>query len=174
MRKSAAVIILFMLGLANAGAQTTNIIFTFSIDNYPESRIIKSLYEGHRSEVLYEFRLLQEAEGIRKIFGDRLIEEEKTVYVARWDPLNESFVVLIDGSAERIFNDPQSFLDFFLSIKNRAIPVSPPLAEDAYLLCRWSIQPIKLVPPLTLMTLIKPDLQTISSWERTAIEEVIR
>lgn len=169
MRKSVLVAILLMSGLVGAVAQSTRITFNFSVENYPEVRIIESLLDGHRSEVRYEFRILRKARGVRKIFGDRLVKEEETSYVARWDALDQNFVVLMDGAAERVFENANSFLDFFLSVNNRVITIEETLTDDDYLVCRWRIQPVKLVPPLTLMTLVKSDLQTISNWERTTM-----
>ena len=174
MRHAATVTILLLLGLINAGAQDAEIEFSFKINDYSKSRIIESLLNGHRSEVLYEFRLLREAKGIGKIFGDRLIKEEKLEYVARWDAFDENFVVLIDDVLEREFDDAETFLAFFLSVENQTIRLTNGLNESDYLLCRWRLQPIMLVPPLTLMTLIKTDLQIISSWRRTAITRVTR
>jgi hypothetical protein len=174
MRPGSAVTILLLLGLVNAGAQDTEIEFSFNVDDYSKPRIIESLLDGHRSEVLYEFRLLREAKGISKIFGDRLIREVTLEYVARWDAFDENFVVLIDNVLERAFDDVDSFLAFFLSVENQTIRLADPLHDDDYLLCRWRLQPIKLVPPLTLMTLIKTDLQIISSWQQTTITRVLQ
>lgn len=174
MRHAPVVTILFLFVLTNAGAQMAQIEFSFFVDDYSESRIIESLLAGHRSEVRYEFRLLKEARGIGKIFGDRLVAEEAISYVARRDTLDETYVVLIDGVEERVFGNTDSFLAFFLSVKNHTMRLTENLNDGDYLLCRWRLQPIKLVPPLTLMTLIKTDLQIISSWERTPITKVIQ
>ena len=172
MRHASAVTILLLLGLINLGAQDAEIKFSFGVDDYSKSQIIDSLRDGHRSEVLYEFRLLREARGIAKIFGDRLVKEAKVVYVARWDALDENFVVLIDDVLEKVFADAETFLTFFLSVENHTMRLSSGLNDGDYLICRWRLQPIKLVPPLTLMTLIKRDLQILSSWQRTTITQV--
>lgn len=174
MRKSVLLAMLLMPGLIDAVAQNTTISFDFAVKHYPESRIIQSLLDGHRSEVRYDFRLLRKATGLRKILGDRLVAEEQTTYIARWDAFDESFVVLIDGAAERVFKDANSFLEFFLSVENRVMTIEEILTDQDYLFCRWRIQPVKLVPPLTLMTLIKSDLQTISSWQQTEMKKAIR
>ncbi len=174
MSRAPAVILLFLFVLSSAGAQEPQIEFSFGVDGYSQSRIIESLLNGHRSEVLYEFRLFRKARGIGTIFGDRLLKEDMVSYVARWDALDEHFLVLIDGIEERVFGDIKSFLEFFLSVRNHVMRLSNNLNDGEYLLCRWRIQPIKLVPPLTLMTLIKPDLQIISSWQRTPITRVLQ
>lgn len=174
MRKAPVVTILLLLGLSTVGAQDAEIEFSFRIEDYKTSEIINSLRDGHRSEVLYEFRLLREAKGIAKIFGDRLIEEAQVLYVARWDALDENFVVRIDNTIERAFDDPDMFLAFFLSVRDHTMSIPDDLQNGDYLLGRWRLQPIKLVPPLTLMTLIKPDLQIISSWRQTHFTRVAR
>ena len=174
MRKAVLLAILLMPGLIDAVAQNTIISFDFAVKDYPESRVIDALLDGHRSEVRYDFRLLRKATGLRKILGDRLVTGEQTTYMARWDAFDESFVVLIDGAAERVFKDANSFLEFFLSVENRVMTIEESLTDEDYLLCRWRIQPVKLVPPLTLMTLVKSDLQTISSWQRTEMKKATR
>jgi len=173
MRTALLVIALLPFGLMAAGAENSAIVFSFCVEDYPSSRIIESLREGHRSEVHYEFRILRRAKGLARLFGDKLIKKEETTYVARWDALDENYVVLVDESVERVFADAGSFLRFFLSVDSHRVSLPETLSDDDYLLCRWSIQPVKLVPPLTLMTLIKSDLQTISSWQRTPIERVV-
>ena len=174
MRKKQLLIPLLLLGLLDVGAQSSAIVFSFEAENYPGSEIVGSLLDGHRSEVHYEFRVLRKAKGLLKLFGDRLIKEEELLYVARWDAFDETFVVLVDESVERVFTNAGAFLDFFLSVDNYRMGLPGGFEDEDYLLCRWRIQPIKLVPPLTLMTLIKSDLQTISSWQQTEVERVIR
>jgi len=169
-----SIIVLFLLGSIEAAAQNPTVVFSFTVDDYPESRIIESLMDGHRSEVRFEFRMLRKAKGFRKIFGDKLLAEEERVFVARWDAFDESFIVTVDETTEHIFSDAISFLNFFLSVNSHRMAVSESLLDDDYLMCRWRIQPIKLVPPLTLMTLVKSDLQTNSSWKQTVFEQVNR
>ena len=171
MRNAGIFIFLLLLSAIDAGAQNTEITFTYIVDEYPESRIIESLLNGHRSEIRYEFRLLRKAKGLGKILGDRLVKKAETAYIARWHALSENFVVLIDGVTEHFFSDAASFLQFFFSVEY-TMQLSNSLRDEDYLLCRSRIQPIKLVPPLTLMTLIKSDLQTISSWQQTIIAKV--
>jgi hypothetical protein len=167
MRSAPVFTFLLLLGVVNVGAQNIKIAFSFGVDNYSKSKILDSLSDGHRSEVRYEFRLLREARGLGKIFGDRLVKEDVLSYVARWDAFDEKFVVVVDGSAERSFDDSDGFLAFFLAVRNRTMIVADGLDDGDYLLCRWRIQPVKLVPPLTLMTIFRSDLQVISSWKRT-------
>ena len=174
MKIPTSVIALLLLGSIGASAEGTTIFFSFKVETYQESQIIESLLDGHRSEIHYEFRVFRKATGLRKLFGDRVIEQEETMYIARWDALDESFVVLVDETAEFVFADAAEFLDFFLSVNNRRMYIPHSLHDDDYLLCRWIIQPIKLVPPLTLMTLIKSDLQTISPWQLTDFEKAAR
>ena len=71
-----------------------------------------------------------------------------------------------------VFRGGIVFIAFFLSIRDRTMHIADGLNEGDYLLCRWRIQPVKLVPPLTLMTIFRSDLQVISSWKRTDFERV--
>lgn len=172
-RSTAAIVGLLFLGLPGAAAPS-RIEFTYTITNYPEDAIMESLMDGHRSEVRYEIRVYRKASGFRRLFGNRLIKQEETVYVARWDALDERYIVLIDGIREEWFESSQPFLRFFLSLSEYSMPVPSEMAENDYLVCRSRIQPIKLVPPLTLLTLIKPELLIVSPWSQITFEKADR
>ncbi len=169
MKSTAAALLLMLLRLSPIAAQSAWIDFAFAVDDYPTDRIIESLVAGHRSEVLFEIRVLKKVTGFRRILGDVLVHQEKVTYVARWDALNELFVIKIDDTQEIAFEREGPFLAFFLSLADYRINIGQEFPSEGYLLCRSRIQPIKLVPPLTLMTLIRTDLQTISAWTRVPV-----
>jgi hypothetical protein len=162
--KRTAVALLFTLLQTSLYAENRWIDFVFTVEDYPTDRIVESLVAGHRSEVRYEIRLLKRVTGLRRILGDVLIHREEISYVARWDAMDELFVVQIDGTQERTFAEKEPFIAFFLSLTDHRIRPGQEIPPEGYLLCRSRIQPIKLVPPLTLMTLLRSDLQTISDW----------
>lgn len=167
--KRTATTLLFILLQSSVHAEIGLIDFVFTVEDYPADRIVESLVAGHRSEVRYEIRVLRRVTGLRRILGDVLVHQEEISYVARWDALDELFVVQIDGAEERTFTEKEPFFAFFLSLMNHRINIGEEITPESYLLCRSRIQPIKLVPPLTLMTLIRSDLQTISDWKEIPI-----
>lgn len=141
--------------------------FSFSPGLDTADSILQSLAEGHRSDVHYEARVYRRITGVSRIFGDRLIAETTVEYQARWDELNKRYVVLIDSERERSFDSSDALLEFLLALNNHHIHVPEEDGEDLYLVCRAQIEPIHLVPPLTLMTFLMPRFRTTTPWVET-------
>jgi hypothetical protein len=141
--------------------------FDYSVGDEFAPRILDSLGDGHRSEVIYETRVYRRNKGLAKLFGDRLIGETTTVYDARRDELNEWYVVTVDGMHEHTFVREEDLVRFFLTLSDRRIVLDEIGEGEIYLLCRSQIEPIKLVPPLTLMTFFIPELRITTPWKNT-------
>ncbi len=146
-------------------AEDIHIAFTYELTDYDPAPIIDSLVDGHRAEIRYEIRIYQAITGLKRIFGDRRIAEHEVVYVARWNALNQEFAVRVNGETEVVFEDTDSLIEFLLAVREQRVSVSSEFIEDLYILCRPWIQPIKLVPPLTLMILIRPEFRQILPWQ---------
>ena len=126
--------------------------------------ILASLEAGHRAEIHYEIRLYSKNVGIARLFGDRLVKETSLIYDARWDELNERYVVLIDDEHEVAFESPALCTEFLLSLRGYRIEIPEQYEKEMYLMCRAQIEPIRLVPPLTLMTFLVPKFRTRTPW----------
>ncbi|MBT3275085.1 MAG: hypothetical protein HN368_18165 [Spirochaetales bacterium] len=166
MKLSIPITILLLLLPFYGFSQNTRIHFSYSIENYREERIIESLTDGHKAEVRYEIRVFRNVSGIRKLFGDTLIHQEQTVYVARWDALDENYIIQIDSIDEIIFNEQTDFFKALFSLTEYQLIIDYDLEDDDYVVCRSRIQPIMLIPPLTLMTIFRSDLRETSSWSQ--------
>ncbi len=155
-------------------ADGTAVVVSFSPDEMPSDDVIESLEEGHRAEIRYELRVFREVAGIRKLFGDRLIAELYVLYEARKDPLNATYVVTVGDSRELVFDDRNRFLDFFFSLDGYRMEIPVTDTSALYVLGRAELEPMKLVPPLTLMPIVFPGFRTTTAWKRIPFREVER
>ena len=147
--------------------------FSYTVKEFPSERIMLSLRNGHRAEIAYVFRLYEVVHGLAGLFGDRLVEEHGVTYVARRDPVDGGFVVQVDSRTERVFATESSLISFLVTLEDHVLPFPEPLQADYYVLCRSRIEPIKLVPPLTLLSFLRPSFRISSRWERVALTRVV-
>ena len=153
-----------LLVVAGLSAQDVHIEFSYVLEDYNPEQIIDSLVEGHRAEIRYQFRVYQTMTGLRGIFGDRRVADHIVTYVTRWNVFNHAYAVRINDDEEISFKEVGDLLQFLLNVRLQRIPVGARQKDRLYVLCRTQIQPIKLVPPLTLMILIKPEYRQILPW----------
>ncbi len=167
-------VVLVSVCAGQAAYADTVIEFSYDTDFFSHKEVIESIEEGHRAEIRFELRAYRTVQGIRKLFGDRLVAESTVVYEARKDPLNGTYVVTVGNVRENVFENTSAFLEFFFSLENYRMLLPPVEAENdtesLYVLCRAKLEPIKLVPPLTLMPVIIPGFRTVSSWERVSYQ----
>ena len=141
--------------------------FTFAPQLDPKEAIVESLEAGHRAEVHYEARIYRRTTGLNRLFGDRLVAEEKVVYEARWDEFNSRYVVVVDEEFERSFTDADDLISFLLILDSHIISLPKESSDAIYLMCRAQIEPIRLVPPLTLLAVVVPKFRMSTPWRRT-------
>lgn len=140
--------------------------FSVEVEGAPEEAILQALREGMRSEVEYRVQLYREAKGIWRFFGDRLIEEYETHYIAYFDPFTRSFRLHISGafaSQEQSFESGEEFLDAFLSVTSNPMPL-PREGRSYRLRGRAVVRPIRVAPPLGLMGVFLPSQRHGTAW----------
>lgn len=139
--------------------------YSYRAPEPPVERVVSSLLSGHRAEIIYQVRLYLPASGLERIVGDRLVAEREVSYTARWDAVNERFIVIAEDTQEVTFSDAHMFTEFFFRLTDY-LEVDAPPQEDWYMLCRCRIEPVKLVPPLTLLPLFTRNHRLHTPWER--------
>jgi len=141
--------------------------FTFDPELKQRDKIVESLGEGHSAEVQFQIRVYRRSTGLSRLFGDRLIAEQSVLYQARRDRLNDRYVVVVDGEVERSFGDSDELIDFLVVLNDHHISLPAAVDGEIYLLCRVQVEPIRLVPPLTLLTFVIPGFRITTPWLRT-------
>ncbi len=114
--------------------------------------------------------------GIAGLFGDRLLAERTVVRVAFYDVLDRQFVVEQDG-ARASYADEAAFRAAFFALRGVELaPAAPARAGDAsgavpsrYVAARAQYDPVRLSPPLTILTLFRVAARYSTPWVRQAV-----
>ena len=136
-----------------------------------EQELVSSLQQGMEARIVFTLRLYQRRRGILPFLGDKLLVETRIARSAFWDFLDRKFVVESDdGSRVAYTNAPELLLGFF-SLRDYAISQLPPRpGEQRYVSARARLEPVRLMPPLTIVTLAGAAASYTTPWERRATQ----
>jgi len=134
--------------------------------------VLAALDEGLAAEVHFQLRLYRRLQGRLAFLGDRLLAERRIAQTARYDRFAERYVIERQGRRVGEFSEPAAFLEAFCSLQE--FPVgrlsgppaapTPSVAARHYLLGRVRLYPVRVVFPLSLITLFLPKLAVDSRW----------
>jgi hypothetical protein len=132
-----------------------------------EQELVSSLQQGMEARIIFTLRLYQRRKGFLPFLGDRLLKETQVARSAFWDFLDRKFVVESDdGSRVDYTTAPELLLGFF-SLKDFPLAPLPPRAgESRYVTARARLEPVRLMPPLTIVTLAGAAASYTTPWER--------
>jgi hypothetical protein len=132
--------------------------------------IITSLEEGLTAQIFFQFRVYFQNRGFFSLFGDRLIIEKSFSYNAYKDFFLDQYVINSDDAPPVYFATEDEFLDYFSIIKdNQLIETRRINNEDYYVLAKVSINPVKLEPPLHIISLFS-SIGRNSGWIESSIK----
>jgi hypothetical protein len=127
--------------------------------------VLAALGEGLASEIQFQLRLYRRQRGPFAFLGDRLASELRLVRTARYDRFERQYCFQGPGGAEARYAEAGLFLEAFFALGPLALGVLPPGQSAAYYVqSRVRLAPVKMVPPLRLITLFFP--QASSPWLR--------
>jgi len=128
------------------------------------SKILTSLEEGLTSEILFQLRIYTVNEGFFSFLGNKLIMEKKISYIAFKDFFLNQFVIQKTDNELFYFETIDSFISNFSYIEKYPLIESNKInSSNYYILARVRVNPVKLEPPLHIITLFKPIGRT-SRW----------
>lgn len=116
--------------------------------------IVESLQGGLESRIVFTIRLYQKRTGLLSFLrGDKLVVQATVVRRAYRDTLTQMFVVDQDGQAPSSYATTDQLLAAFFTVNG--ISFHQPAARQAgsYIAARAQVEPVRLMPPLTLVTL---------------------
>ena len=140
-----------------------------------QEEVLAALDEGLAAEVHFQLRLYRRLQGRPTFLGDRLLAERRIAQTARYDRFAERYVIERQGRRVGEFSEPAAFLEAFCSLRDFPVGrLSGPLPAPArgaslppaehYLLGRVRLYPVRVVFPLSLITLFLPKLAVESRW----------
>jgi len=152
------------------GLQGGRVLVSLGYSDPRSGQVLAALEDGLASEIQFQLRLYRRQRGPFAFLGDRLASELRLVRTARYDRFERRYRILSPGAPEARFADARSFLEAFFALGPLALGAIP--AGDAaryYVQSRVRLAPVKIVPPLKLITLFYP--QTSSPWLRKELPQ---
>ncbi len=131
----------------------------------PAESLLDSLREGQAAEIVFQFRLYREQAGLASLFGDRLIREKTVIRQGMLDVFDRRFIVRDDAGGSADYRDPSSFVQGFFSIAG--CDLGDPDGDEPgrlYVLARIRYSPVRLVPPLNIVSLFTRRTAVITRW----------
>ncbi len=114
--------------------------------------LVDSLLGGLESRLVFTVRLYEKRRGLFSFLGDRVVAQTTVVRRAYKDILTQRFVVDQDGATQSSYATTGELLTAFFSVDSLAL-LHPPSDRPAYVSARAQLEPVRLMPPLTLVTL---------------------
>jgi len=139
----------------------------------PSDAVERTLRDGLESRITFTVRLYERRVGLAALFGDALLDEISVSRVAFYDALAGRFVVEQDGEPAAYADGP-SFADGFFSLRALALDGGTRTGtEEAagrgrtrYVAARAQYDPVRLSPPLTILTLFGVAARVTTPWVR--------
>jgi hypothetical protein len=127
--------------------------------------LVSSLRAGMESRITFTVRLFERRQSLLRLRGDKLVAEKKTARSAFWDFLDNSFVVETDDGLRLSYATPEDLLEGFLTlsaVRLAAVPRAGP--PRFYVTARALFEPVRLMPPLTLVELAGQAATATTPW----------
>ena len=150
---------------AAGGMVNTHMIFHWT----QSAALIKSLQSGLESRISFTVRLFEARRGWLPFRRDRLVAEMTIARSAYLDRLDDRYVVEQDGK-RRSFAVDADLLAGFLTVADAPFTGSSLTPGRAlYVMARARFEPVLLMPPLTLVSLVGATASVATPWVKTAL-----
>jgi hypothetical protein len=127
--------------------------------------VVDSLRRGLEARITFTTRLYEHRRPAFAFAGDRLVAERTVVRSAFWDFLEQVFVLEEEGSRQKTYTDPSELIRGFFSLEETFTFSSPEAAHRAlYVAARARFEPVRLMPPLTLVGLTGAAATVTTPW----------
>ena len=185
MRKSetGALIVLAVAGLLSArpcGAQSIDLsvhargalIISSLLFHWPRpAELVDSLHRGLESRITFTVRLYEQRRAAILFSRDRLIGQAVVSRSVFWDFLDGVFVVEEGGGKQKTFSNDAALLAGLFSLeevfRNDAAGMTQ---RPVYVSARAQFEPVRLMPPLTLVSMMGAASTVATPWIRRDVE----
>lgn len=154
------------LGLGvTSGAEGIRVSLAFHWNK--ENDLVTSLRDGMESRIVFTLRVWEKRSGFLPLFRDRVILETTVARSAFWDFLDKTFVVESDDGARAVFQNGPDLLRGFFTLTDYPLLHAPSRpGQLRYVTARARLEPVRLMPPLTIVTLAGAAASYTTAWER--------
>jgi len=140
----------------------------FARPDAPEEEILEALRSGFRTEVLLQIRVYRPSPILPGLLPDLLQDEHEVVHVATWDPFQLVYTLDSSFSGRITFSHPFLLMVGLTRLRGFPLPILRDVGpeEARHILVRARVSPVKLRPPLNILTLFNFSPYHQSSWTR--------
>jgi hypothetical protein len=129
------------------------------------AELVSSLRAGMESRITFTVRLYEHRRGLLPFRRDRLLAERSAERSAFWDFLDGSFVVESKNGARASFASAEDLLQGFLTLSDVTLSEVPRAGSPGYYVtARALFEPVRLMPPLTLVGLVGRAATATTPW----------
>jgi len=147
----------------DAGVLSADITFRWN----RMEELVASLRQGLESRITFTARVYEKRGGILPFRGDRLLAERRVSHSAFWDFLDDRFVVETDTGTRVSFGSVDALLRGFFTLSAVRLYTGPRAPQAAlYVTARAQFEPVRLMPPLTLVSMVGRAATYTSPWAR--------
>jgi len=172
-----AVGLLLLLGIAAGGrAQTIELSIaprggflaaSLSFRWAGADELIDSLRKGLEARITFTTRVYEKRSPAFSFAGDRLLSERTVARSAFWDFLDQVFVVEEEGSPQKTYADTRGLLRGFFALDEVfGLDMAAAVRRRLYVTARAQFEPVRLMPPLTLVGLAGAAANVATPWVR--------
>ncbi|MGA2477242.1 MAG: hypothetical protein ABSG63_00655 [Spirochaetia bacterium] len=149
--------------LRSASADALMAHVSFRWDRMEE--LVSSLRAGMESRITFTLRLYEHRRGLLPFRRDRLLVQKKAERSAFWDFLDDTFVVESEDGTRESFASAEDLLRGFLTLSELSLSDVPRASSPGYYVsARALFEPVRLMPPLTLVGLVGRAATTTTPW----------
>ncbi len=129
--------------------------------------VIDSLRKGLESRITFTTRIYERRRPAFAFAGDRLVTERTIVRSAFWDFLDQVFVLEEEGRPQKTYTDPAQLVRGFFSLQQSfTVSRADAARRRLYVAARARFEPVRLMPPLTLVGLTGAAASVTTPWVR--------
>ena len=132
--------------------------------------LVDGLRDGLESTVTFTFRVHEKRSGLLPLLRDPLLAEKTVARNAFWDFLDDTFVVESDAGGRTEYPREEDLLRNYLSLT--AVPLyrfTGGWRPACYVVARAQFEPVRLVPPLTIVSLAGSASTFTTPWVRAEV-----
>jgi len=165
-----------LLGATPTGAQSLDLSLSVRPDAIranlwfrwnKEQELVSSLQNGMEARIVFTLRVYQRRGGFIPFLGDKLLAERRVERSAFWDFLDRRFVVESEDGSRTDYTSAPDLLFGFFSLHDFPVLRLPAGSEEQrYVTARARLEPVRLMPPLTIVTLAGAAASYTTPWQR--------
>jgi hypothetical protein len=148
---------------AASGALTASLSFRWNL----VQDVVAALRQGLESRITFTVRLYEKRRAALPLTPDHLLVERRVSRTAFWDFLDDRYVVESDEGVQVSYAAPEELLASFFTVTDvflYPLPRDPP--RGMYATARAQFEPVRLMPPLTLVSMVGTVAAAVTPWVR--------